>query len=328
MSHSEHTHFSLQEGASINYFKALLTTFGGKVTGNTYDINDGKTEINMAAYPVLPGFEMITTISRHHKVVIIDREPDNEPDQIHIGIIKEGFISQQYGEHQQFMEAGTTTGVFIYNGLFPMQLNYPANLTQKSLNIKLNRSALVRVMPEAISIFDSLFDSDEPIAYHTHLPAELSTLMDDIFIYKKSEFGKTPMVVARGLELFTLLMKSVQKLVNKDELHGLHIDDYKRILRVKEKLLSSFEEKVNIENLATEFGTSLSKLKRDFKTLFDSSIYQFYTQAKMDEAYRRLKTGQYSVMEVGYDLGYQNPSKFSQMFKKVKGITPKDVLPL
>ncbi|MCG8581409.1 MAG: helix-turn-helix domain-containing protein [Bacteroidales bacterium] len=48
----------------------------------------------------------------------------------------------------------------------------------------------------------------------------------------------------------------------------------------------------------------------------------------MDEAYRRLKTGQYSVTEVGYDMGYNSLSKFSEMFKKVKGINPKEVIPV
>lgn len=326
MSKKDYTHISLKEGASENYFNALLESFGGKVKGNTYFINEAKTQIKMSAYPIIPGFEFITTISKHYKPVIMDRRPDDDPEMIHIGLMQEGIVDQQFGEHQQFMEAGTTAGVFINNGLFPIQMHYPANLAHKALNIKIKRRALLQIMPEALSIFDSLFGSDEPVAYHTHLPPELSSLMDDIFMFKESEFGKTPLVVARGLELFTLLMRSVQKLVNKDELHGLHIDDYERLMLVKERLLSSFEEKITIESLASEFGTSLSKLKRDFKTLFDTSVYQFYTHAKMDEAYRRLKTGQYSVMEVGYDLGYQNLSKFSQMFKKVKGINPKEVV--
>lgn len=326
MSRTEYTHIKLKEGASKNYFDALLDSFGGQVKGNIYSINEAKTQIIMSAYPIIPGFEIITTISKHYKPVILDREPDDDPELIHIGLMQEGLVNQQIGENQQHMEAGTSTGVFINNGLFPIQMQYPADLTHKALNIKLKRRALLQIMPEAVRIFDSLFGSDEPIAYRTHLPAELSSIMNDIFMFKEGDFGQIPLVVARGLELFTLLMRSVQKLVNKDELNGLHIDDYERLMLVKERLLSSFEEKITMENLASEFGTSLSKLKRDFKTLFDTSVYQFYTHAKMDEAHRRLKTGQYSVMEVGYDLGYQNLSKFSQMFKKVKGINPKEVL--
>ncbi len=47
---------------------------------------------------------------------------------------------------------------------------------------------------------------------------------------------------------------------------------------------------------------------------------------KMDEAYNRLKSGDFSVSEVAYDLGYENPSKFTQMFKKLKGFNPSEVI--
>ena len=97
---------------------------------------------------------------------------------------------------------------------------------------------------------------------------------------------------------------------------------------LKERLTSNLEEKFTIESLAEDFGVSSSKLKRDFKQLYDTSIYHFHTLAKMDEAFRRLKTGEYSVSEVGYDMGYQNLSKFSEMFKKIKGISPKEVIKL
>ncbi|MBR8534094.1 helix-turn-helix transcriptional regulator [Carboxylicivirga sediminis] len=106
-----------------------------------------------------------------------------------------------------------------------------------------------------------------------------------------------------------------------------HPYENNRLLLIKKEIETQIESKISIEELASQFAISVSKLQRDFKTLFNSSVYQFFTHAKMDEAYRRLKTGRYSVMEVGYDLGYSNLSKFSQMFKKIKGVSPKDVIP-
>ncbi len=100
------------------------------------------------------------------------------------------------------------------------------------------------------------------------------------------------------------------------------------LMRIKKHLLDSLTDTINVEAIAEEFAISVSKLNRDFKALFDMTIYKFYTHAKMDEAYRRLQSGQYSVTEVGYDLGYNSLSKFSEMFKKVKGINPKEVVPL
>lgn len=328
MDNRDITTLRIKEGQSKNYIEALMEAFGGKITGNTYEFNQGRTNIRMTSYPILPEFEIATTVATHHQAVIVERESDNDPNLVHINLIRKGSLTRDYNGKETHLEAGAIKGVFIYNGLFPMTIKHPAGTTLETINYNITKTALLRLLPEAEETFDSLFGSKEPVAYHTNLPVEFETFVEDIFHFKKSEFGRIPLVVSRGLELFTLLMKNVKKMVDKDELHGLHNDDYKRLLRIKEQLTSSFDQRISVENLANEFGISVSKLKRDFKTLFDTSVYQFYTHAKMDEAYRLLQTGEYSVMEVGYDLGYTNLSKFSQMFKKVKGINPKEVLPV
>ncbi len=318
----------VQEGSAQNYFDALLQTFGGELKGRRYTVDQGKTSIRMESYALLPEFEFTTTVAKHSQTIVLERESDNNPDQVYINVIKAGNITRDYESAATNPEADSTKGIFIYNGLFSMNITHPANTTLESISYTLSKTALLRFLPEAAEIYDSLFGSKEPVAYHTALPVELDSLAEDIFYFKKSEFGKIPLVVARCLELFTVLMKNVKKLVDKDELHGLHPDDYQRLLKIKDHLLSSFDTRISMEEIAADFGISVSKLKRDFKTLFDTSVYQFYTHAKMDEAYRRLQSGEYTVMEVGYDLGYTNLSKFSQMFKKVKGINPKEVLPI
>ncbi|MDX8339062.1 AraC family transcriptional regulator [Draconibacterium sp. IB214405] len=328
MDQSEKITLWVKEGASINYFKSLKEVFGGEYTENRYELKRGRTDILFYNFPICPGFDIMVNSAIHYQAVEMIREADNDPDYFHFNLIREGRAEQNISNEEKLAEAGTSTGVFINNGLFPMRSNFPANVLLKSVAIKITREALQKLMPEAQKTLETLFENNDPIFYHTHLPAELASLMDDMFHFKKSEFGRIPLIMARGLELFTLLMRSVSKLVDKDELHGLHIDDYNRLLKLKDQLLSCFDQRISLEELASEFGISVSKLKRDFKTLFNTSVYNFYTHAKMDEAYRRLKTGNFSVMEVGYDLGYQNLSKFSSMFKKIKGINPKEVLPL
>ncbi|WP_321367947.1 AraC family transcriptional regulator [uncultured Draconibacterium sp.] len=324
----ESIYLKIKEGETKSYFNALEECFGGEVSGNVYEVNRGRTRIRLTSYSIIPGFEISTTSATHYTPVIIDRESDDNPDLIHLNVIKEGQLTRDYDSMEKRTEADSSKGIFIYNGLFPMRITHPPNALLESVSFKISKNALQVLLPEATTIFEALFGSNDPVAYHTHLPVELNTLVEDIFHFKKNEFGSKPLVIARSLELFTLMLRSIRKLVDKDELNGLHIDDYQRLLNIKDQLLSSFDQRVSVEGLASEFGISVSKLKRDFKTLFNTSVYQFYTHARMDEAYRRLRSGKYSVMEVGYDLGYQNLSKFSSMFKKVKGINPKDVMPV
>ncbi|WP_075603570.1 helix-turn-helix transcriptional regulator [Saccharicrinis aurantiacus] len=146
---------------------------------------------------------------------------------------------------------------------------------------------------------ESMFENDEPKGFHTPTPNAIQRIIDDLYKYKDEALIPKLMVSSKGLELFSLLINSLKKLLEAHELNGLHIDDYNRVLRIKDELINKVEHKINIEDLAKQFAISSSKLHRDFKALYDCSIYSFFTQAKMDEAHRRLQSGNFSVTEVG-----------------------------
>jgi AraC-like DNA-binding protein len=321
-------HINLLEGSNANYFEALGKTFDTKVINDCFLYTMGNNRIKLTAYNILPEFEFLVVQSDYDQSIVIDRQANKKPDCFFINIVKQGKVIQNYNNEQQQMEADTPKGIFLYNGLFPLKSDFPAKHPLRSLAIKVSKNALMTMMPESIKIFDALFDHDEPRAYHTHISTEMDRILMDIFNHDDSEFGRKIMVTSKALELFNIFIQSLQSIANKDDFHGLHIDDYNRLMLIKEEIMKHVDTKLNIEELANKFAISVSKLQRDFKALFHSSVYQFYTHAKMDEAFRRLKTGQYSVMQVGYDLGYNSLSKFSQMFKKIKGINPKDVITL
>ncbi|MBS2211974.1 helix-turn-helix transcriptional regulator [Carboxylicivirga mesophila] len=321
-------HIRLKEGGAANYIEAVNKTIGGKQNDNLVLIEQGDIKMKASFYSFIDEFDMIVSHINYHKDIIIEREPDNRPDFYHFNLINQGQVKQNYQDSLKYTQAGSSNGVFIYNGLFPFTSVFAQRNDIQTVGYKFSRKALAKIMPEAVGLLDDLFGDQEPKAYHTAVNKELDRLLDELFFYDNASYGRIPLSVAKGLEILPLLMKTLQSQLDKDELNGLHIDDYNRLLKVKDYLLQHLEDKVNIEDIADMFAVSLSKLKRDFKTLYDTTIYAFYTQAKMDEAYRRLRTGDYTVTEVGYDLGYQSISKFSLMFKKVKGINPKDVVPL
>lgn len=317
---------NLQEGAAKNYYKALHAMFGGEVRNDSYQVANAIVKVRMNSFRVEPGMEILVSESWHDADILMDRSPDGDADFVHINLAIEGSVNQSFQEKEVTMEANTLKGAFVYNGLFPMRIFYPAKQNYRSISIKIQSSTLEALLPEALDMYKELFSDPLGVGYHASIPVELEKLCHEILHYRNAGFGSRSMVIARGIEALTIVFDTIRKMREKKQLNGLHPDDYERLQDIKEWILSHLEEKVSLEKLASEFGISVSKLKRDFKSLFDSSVYQFYTQARMDEAFRRLKSGKYTVMEVGYDLGYQNLSKFSEMFKKIKGISPSEVL--
>ena len=62
------------------------------------------------------------------------------------------------------------------------------------------------------------------------------------------------------------------------------------------------------------------------KALADGTPNEMIQIIRLKRAAQLLKEGQYSVSEVGYMVGFSNPSYFSKCFTKQFGIRPADYL--
>ncbi|MVM28484.1 helix-turn-helix domain-containing protein [Spirosoma sp. HMF4905] len=99
--------------------------------------------------------------------------------------------------------------------------------------------------------------------------------------------------------------------------------DAERLLYVRNEIISDLSLPPVIRELAQVAAMSETKLKQLFKQTFGTTIYNYYQQARMEEAAFLLKQGRHSVAEVGYELGFSNLSHFSRLFEKHYGLNPK-----
>jgi len=82
----------------------------------------------------------------------------------------------------------------------------------------------------------------------------------------------------------------------------------------------------SIESLSRTAMMSSTKLKTRFKQLYGMKLYEFYNRNRLEQAREMLRTGDFSVKEVGTNIGFSNLSNFAKAFKKEFGILPKEVL--
>lgn len=78
----------------------------------------------------------------------------------------------------------------------------------------------------------------------------------------------------------------------------------------------------SIRSIARSLALSESTLKRNFKQVFGTSIYNLYLQKKMQQARQLLAENNVSVKEIAYKLGYEKPSNFIRIFKKHYSFSP------
>ena len=102
--------------------------------------------------------------------------------------------------------------------------------------------------------------------------------------------------------------------------------DREKIIRSREILLQHIGEPLTIKELSRKVAINECYLKKGFKELFGTTIFDFYQSQRMEHARYLLYEKGLSVTEVSMLLGYSSISHFSTAFKKHTGLKPCELL--
>lgn len=84
------------------------------------------------------------------------------------------------------------------------------------------------------------------------------------------------------------------------------------------------EEDHSIAQLSREVHLNEFKLKRGFRQRFNTTVFGYLRQRRMERARELLQSKDASVIEVANAVGYSNPSHFARAFKEAYGVNPSD----
>jgi len=103
-------------------------------------------------------------------------------------------------------------------------------------------------------------------------------------------------------------------------------EDREKVTKAREVLLKHIGEPLTIKELSRKVAINECYLKKGFKELFGTTIFDFYQSQRMEHAKYLLYEKGLSVTEVSLLLGYSSISHFSTAFKKHTGIKPCELL--
>jgi len=103
-------------------------------------------------------------------------------------------------------------------------------------------------------------------------------------------------------------------------------DDRQKIIKAREILLQHIGEPITIKALSRKVAINECYLKKGFKEIFGTTIFDFYQSQRMEHAKYLLYEKGLSVTDVSHLLGYSSISHFSTAFKKQTGIKPCELL--
>ncbi|MBS1916246.1 MAG: helix-turn-helix transcriptional regulator [Bacteroidetes bacterium] len=102
--------------------------------------------------------------------------------------------------------------------------------------------------------------------------------------------------------------------------------DREKIVKAREILLQHIGEPLTIKELSRKVAINECYLKKGFKEMFGTTIFDFYQSQRMEHARYLLYEKALSVTDVSVMLGYSSISHFSTAFKKHTGLKPCELL--
>lgn len=94
------------------------------------------------------------------------------------------------------------------------------------------------------------------------------------------------------------------------------------VKKAQEYIEGNYMEKITVDEIAARSALGRRSLERRFKKATSNTVSEYIQRVKIEAAKKSLESGQLSVNEVMYDVGYSDTKAFRSTFKKITGLSP------
>ncbi len=131
-----------------------------------------------------------------------------------------------------------------------------------------------------------------------------------------------------GREISVIVSKAFMIDIDRDSqspfimFKGQKEHDDEVIIKAQEFIENNFQEKITVDQLASELAISRRNLERRFKKATCNTVIEYIQRVKVEAAKMSLESSRENISEVMYKIGYTDPKAFRVTFKKITGLSP------
>jgi AraC-like DNA-binding protein len=202
-----------------------------------------------------------------------------------------------------------------------LNFSFSSTLLSQLINSRLKES----------SLGDNVLAFNYTSSFSKALPLcnRMRLVLDSLLNHKYTDTRENIFINAQSQMLLLYCMDCVlgEKEINTISCKFLANDeDREKIIKARDVLLQHIGEPITIKELSRKVAVNECYLKKGFKELFGTTIFEFYQSQRMEHAKYLLYEKGLSVTDVSFMLGYSSISHFSTAFKKHTGLKPCELL--
>lgn len=163
----------------------------------------------------------------------------------------------------------------------------------------------------------------QPFFEHGNVAGKLLRLSSVLAETKCENLSQRLTVESRILEWLAVLLEQPELNQKQNCRTACRLVDEEALMAAAHYLENYLAEEHTIATISRKVHLNEFKLKKGFRELFDTTVFGFLREKRMEHAGELLKQSSCSVIEVANAVGYANPSHFARAFKEHHGMLPK-----
>lgn len=158
--------------------------------------------------------------------------------------------------------------------------------------------------------------------HHGLMTPDMSRIIRHLLSCQYKGDVKNVYLEAKVLELFVLALDQIANgNINKSQI-TLRPYDIEKIREAHDYLVRNLDNPCTLIELAHRVGINDFKLKKGFKQIYGTTVYESLIDARMEKAKYLLLETETAIEQIAYTTGYKNLSSFITAFKKKMGYAP------
>ena len=192
----------------------------------------------------------------------------------------------------------------------------------------------IRIVPELLPTFSDRIQElpsdirlaiEHPEQAHLYYPAAITPaqqhVLQQILQWPYQGSARQLYLEAKVLELLALHLDQMLP-GSSTQQKSLLASDIDRIYQARNILIRDLTNPPSLSELARQVQLNERKLKQGFHQVFNSTVFGYLHDHRMEQAQRLLQTGQLNIQETARWVGYASRSSFVVAFKKKFHVAP------
>ena len=238
-------------------------------------------------------------------------------------------VVEQKGTGKSFPFAKGQHNIFYFgdadSGMRNMERNSELFMVQfnKEAFVRLTENTTDGLMYFRDSVLEGKISTLSP--KNEYINFELQSVINSILNCQYTGGIRKMFFLSKCIEMLVLQAQMFDRAAERKYVFCKTDYDKAQIVFAKEYLMKNMDNPPSLSVLAKIAGINEFKLKKGFKEIFGSTVFNYLTTQRMETAKNELLQKNKSITELAYALGYSSPQHFSKAYKKMYGITPGEV---